>query len=418
MSSSPVRVGFFVPRFPVPSETFVNSQIEGLAERGADVDIISLDREPGALKMAGDLRAREVRFAPQLPLNKAARLSGAWSVAAGLRRRPDVIARSLNVLKWGKTASSLRLLYAAGPFVGEWYDVIHCHFGPMGRLAVILREIGALKGRITTVFHGYDVSNTIARRGASYYDLLFERADLLLPVSEHWRKRLLELGADPERTRVHHMGVRLPSSAGSTGSPPPVRLVSVCRLVEKKGIEYAIRALAEMESGAAWEYRVIGDGPERERLQHLVSARGLQDRVHFEGWLDPAEVSEALRTADAMVAPSVTAANGDQEGIPVAIMEAMGHGLPVVSSRHTGIPEIVVHGETGYLAAERDTRELSKHLSKLIDDPEARKRMGAAGREMVAAEYEIDSLNDALFRLLSRLSGRTPSQFHTDPEDY
>jgi len=397
------RVAVYVPAFPAPSETFVVNQIEGLVEAGLRVDVVAKSAGSNPEAAGERLGLREVRFQRPLAAGRFRRMLGGARLAAGLaRRHPAVAARSLDVVRHGRAAASLRLLYAAEPFVGERYDVVYCHFGPMGLQAVRLRQTGALRGRVVTVFHGFDVSNTIKLRGPDYYADLFEHGDLLLPVSEYWRRRLIELGADPDRILVHRMGIDLPDAIDLThhDMAETVQLASVARLVEKKGIEYALEALARLPHTPAWRYTIVGDGEERNALERLATDLGIADRVRFTGWQQPDEVDALLRRSHVFVAPSVTARNGDQEGIPVAIMEAMGRGLPVISTIHTGIPELVEDGRSGYLVAERAAKALSDAIARLIGDVHLRKTLGARGREIVAAQHDIRSLNRRLVELL------------------
>jgi len=403
----PLRVAIFLYRFPVPSETFVDKQIAGLVQRGLTVDVVCRAKEPGAAEVTQALGIRNLRCAPPLPGRIIPRLLGGIRLLFDMaRQRPSLLIRLVRGFKGMSRAEALRCLHGGMPLLGNRYDVIHCHFGPAGLHAAKLRQLGATEARITTVFHGWDVSQAIDKRGESFYDPLFRIGDLLLPVSEHWRQRLIELGANPQRTRVHHMGVAMPPTRPQkTPSTGTVRLLSVCRLVEKKGLAFAIRALASRRSETVgWKYHIIGDGPELERLQQLAFELGCDNRVVFAGWGSPETVEAALQEADIFLAPSITAQNGDQEGIPVGVMEAMAHGLPVVSTYHTGIPELVSHGQTGLLAEEGNVEQLAQHLQTLLQDPELRQKMGTAGYERVASEYEIEGLNDELVNWFHELA--------------
>jgi colanic acid/amylovoran biosynthesis glycosyltransferase len=176
-----------------------------------------------------------------------------------------------------------------------------------------------------------------------------------------------------------------------------VRIVSVGRLVEKNGIEDAIVALSLV--GAPFEYLVAGDGPLRTHLEDLARRRLPSGSVRFLGAQTHDEIVPLLQSADICLAPSMTGADGDIEGIPVAIMEAMAAGLAVVSTRHSGIPELVVHGVSGLLVEERDTAALAAAVSALVADSRQRSLMGAAGRAIVAADYDVAVLTDRLVDL-------------------
>lgn len=414
-----MRIAVVVTSFPSLSQTFVLGQITGLMDRGHEVDIFSAVSEPelGGAEHA-DVREygllRRTHYQPALAAagSRLKRLAAtvyvlarywwrdpasAWRI---VRSRPESFGYS----------SRLALLSAGAPFVGcGAYDAVLCHFGPNGRRMVRLRDAGLLRGRIATVFHGYDMSRYLLTAGAHSYDRLFGTGDLFLPVSDFWRSRLVALGCPPDRIAVHHMGIalskfplwprRLEHDDGT------VRLLTVARLVEKKGVEYAIRAVAAIRAATERrvEYLVIGGGPLHERLRDLVRELGVGDTVKLVGEADQAGVRTAMRRSDIFVAPSVVAEDGDMEGVPVSIMEAMACGLPVVSTRHSGIPELVHDKVTGYLVPERDVPSLARALLLLVDEPRRRRKMGMAGRGVVEHGYDVEALNDRLVELLSEM---------------
>jgi colanic acid/amylovoran biosynthesis glycosyltransferase len=153
---------------------------------------------------------------------------------------------------------------------------------------------------------------------------------------------------------------------------------------------------------------VAGDGPLRARLEALGRERLPAGVVRFLGAQTQDAIVPLVQSADIFLAPSVTGADGDIEGIPVAIMEAMALGLPVVSTRHSGIPELVADGESGLLVDEHDVAGLSDALSALAVDPERRARMGAAGRAIIAAEYDVSVLTDRLVALYQDVLDQRP----------
>jgi colanic acid/amylovoran biosynthesis glycosyltransferase len=274
-------------------------------------------------------------------------------------------------------------------------------------LGQFMRDAGLLTGKLVTTFHGADVSAAVRRYGDNVYARLFEAGDLFLPISQHWKNRLIELGCPADKIVVHRMGIDCDAFSFVARRPRgdgTVRFISVCRLVEKKGIEYAIRAIAALAgTGRKVAYDVVGDGPERARLEHLAAEAAVNGLVKFHGWQKRDEVMALLATANAFVAPSVTASSGEQEGIPVALMEAMAMGLPVVSTRHSGIPELIDEGVSGLLVQERDTDDLEKALGYLLENTEVWASMGHAGRAKVERHFSIGRLNDRLVGLFENL---------------
>jgi colanic acid/amylovoran biosynthesis glycosyltransferase len=189
-----------------------------------------------------------------------------------------------------------------------------------------------------------------------------------------------------------------------------VRVLTVARFTEKKGVEYGIRAVAKLlHKYQRLEYKIAGDGPLRDGLQSLIAELKVGDRIRLLGWKSLDEIAELLQRSDILLAPSVTAEKGDQEGIPGVIMEAFAQGLPVVSTRHAGIPEVVHDGESGFLVPERDVDALAKRIEDLIERPELRFSLGRNGRNFVEEHYDIEKLNDRLVEIYQDiLNGDSP----------
>jgi colanic acid/amylovoran biosynthesis glycosyltransferase len=400
-----VKIAFVIGRFPALSETFILNQITGLLDRGHQIDIYA---EPPNDEIAHDEvdrynLSKRITYSPRMPQSRFLRLVKALVLilVAGWKD-PKKTIRALDVKRYGREASSMRLLYAVMPFLGTCriYDVVHCHFGPYGVRGMFLRDVGALCGKLVTTFHGADLTKDVQADRVSLYKRLFETGDLFLPISEAWRQRLIELGCPADKISVHHMGINCMEFAfrpRRLEGSEPTRLLSVCRLVQKKGIEYSIRAVAAVaKTGRKVRYDIVGDGPLRSRLDALIGDLGMNETVIIHGSRKKREVVAILDRAHILLAPSVTADDGDKEGIPVALMEAMATGLPVISTRHSGVPELVHDGISGYLVPERDIDALATSIGELVDGHELWVRMGEAGREMVDRHFNIDVLNDQL----------------------
>lgn len=405
-----MRIAIFVSEFPALSETFVMRQVVGLLERGHDVTVFA-DR-PRAEPLAHpdfaryDLK-RRTRYL-DMPASRLLRVLA----AAGrlLRHAPQAgtLLRTLNLVRHGRDAASLRLFFWAVRLLPEPpFDVLHCHFGPVGGMVGVLRDLGAVQGQLATTFHGADLTACLRDRPAMYRDLVRD-GDLFLPISDYLHKRLLALGCEPSRLAVLRMGVDLgrfverPRSRVDTG---PLKVLTIGRLVEKKGVADGLRAIAwARRRGVELRYTVVGDGPLRGRLEALAGELGIADAVQFRGWQVQDAIVEALYDHDVLLAPSVTAQDGDQEGIPVTLMEAMATGMAVVSTRHSGIPELVEDGRSGLLADEGDHAALADALIRLSDSPELARSMGRAARLRVAAAHDADALDDQLDRHLRSLA--------------
>jgi colanic acid/amylovoran/stewartan biosynthesis glycosyltransferase WcaL/AmsK/CpsK len=405
-----LRIAVFVHEFPTLSETFVLSQVTGLIDRGHDVTILANARGDAARahpEVAAYRLHDRTRY-QDLPAGHWARLKAAGRLAM----RPGVdrwrLLASLNPMRFGREALSFRLFFWTARLAHEApFDVIHCHFGPMGRTASFLRSIGALKGRLATTFHGVDMSAYL-RSAPRFYRQLFRRGDLFLPISQLWRRTLMELGAPPERIAVHRMGIdmnRFPFILRERQAGSMLRVLTVGRLVEKKGVDLGLEAVAALAArGVPVHYDIVGDGPLHARLEARATELGLGSRVAFHGWQNQASVARLMQGSDILLAPSRTDSTGDKEGIPVTLMEAMASGLPVVSTRHSGIPELVEHGVSGWLAEESEVAGLVMGLAMLAGDVAMALRFARAARERIAADYDVDRLNTRLETLLRALS--------------
>jgi colanic acid/amylovoran biosynthesis glycosyltransferase len=408
-----MKIAFVVSQFPALSETFILNQITGLIDRGHEVDIYACS--PGNNREV-DPNVEKYNllnytfYGFRMPRRKNLRVpKGLWLLVKSCLKAPSIPLRLASIAKYGKQAASLKLLYFSIPFLHKQfsYDIIHCHFGTNGLRASFLRNIGIFQGKLITTFHGNDITTTLQRKGDRYYNQLFSSADLFLPISERWKHKLIELGCDKRKIIVHRMGIdckrfsftsRQPQADGQT------HLVTVARLVEKKGVEYGIRAVAKLSKvNRNIKYNIVGDGPLREDLQQLIQELDIGDRVKLLGWKQQKEVAEILNNADILLAPSVTSKDGDQEGIPVSVMEAMAMGLPIVSTQHSGIPELICNGISGFLVPERDVDALAEKLGYLIEHPEVWLEMGQAGRAQVEEYYNNDRLNDRLIEIYQDL---------------
>ena len=230
-------------------------------------------------------------------------------------------------------------------------------------------------------------------------------AALFVCVSEFVRDRLLGRGFPPEKLEVIHQGVELDAAQAAEPAGDPYVLF-VGRFVEKKGVSDLIAVMRLLESrGTGARLVLIGDGPLAGALRD--EARGLQ-RVEFLGWLPNAAVRSWMRGALALCVPSVTGREGDSEGLPTVIFEAMAEGVPVVGSDHAGIAEAVEHGTTGLIVPEGDPPALADALASLITRPELRGRLGTAARAVAAERFSALRQSRLLEAALLRVAGLAP----------
>lgn len=409
-----MRIAVVVGEFPILSETFILNQITGLIDRGHEVDIYSLYGPPvDTSRVHPNVEKyrllNRTHYVPRIPENHFLRLlKGLGLLSTNGYEDPLVLLRSLNIFKYGKQAASLRLLYATIPLLGKGpYDIIHGQFGTYSLDAMVLRDLGALKGKLIAQFRGFDISKYLQECGDSVYNQLFDTGDFFLTNCEYFKRRLVKLGCDEKKVVVHGSGLdcsrflftpRRPHSDGK------VRIVTTGRLVEKKGIEYSIRAVAKLALvNRNIEYNVIGDGPLRKELQQLIENLGVSSTVKLLGWRHQQELIEILNNSHILIAPSVTAKDGDQDAPVNALKEAMAMGLPVIGTQHGGIPELIEDGISGFLVPERNVDAIAEKLAYLIERPQIWPEMGRAARAYVEENYDLNKLNDELVEIYRKL---------------
>jgi colanic acid/amylovoran biosynthesis glycosyltransferase len=407
-----MKIAFIVSEFPSLSQTFVLNQITGLLDRGHEVDIFAKKADIASIVHEEvtkyNLLERTLYFT-KMPQNKLYRfIKSITLILKYLPHSPFQILKSLNFIKHGKEAVTLNLLYQTIPFINKGpYDVIQCHFGSFGNIAVLLREAGIISGKIVTTFHGYDLTSYIRKKNIRIYEKLFESGDLFLPISNRWKKKLIQLGCKKDKIIVHRMGVdstKISYSKHIRKEGQPIRILSVGRLVEKKGINFGIQAVAKTINRISnIEYLIAGDGPLREDLTKQINMLNLGHKIKLLGYMRQEKIFKLMSRADIFLAPSVTSKSGDQEGIPVVLMEAMAHGLPIISTYHSGIPELIINGCTGFLVKEGDINEIAEKIEFLICNPKIARKISLEGRKNIEKEYAINRLNDNLIAIYQNI---------------
>jgi colanic acid/amylovoran biosynthesis glycosyltransferase len=269
------------------------------------------------------------------------------------------------------------------------FDLIHAHFG----WSALYAEPLALRLRVPLVvtWHGSDVKTFPGDR-PGVYDRLFDRMAHALVVSTELGEELAELGYDGPWS-VIQAGVRTDQFCFRANTPAKggrFTVIHVGRLTPRKGVDLLIRAVAGLAHDVDLE--VLGDGPERAELERLASFLGIADRVHFRGAVDSTEVRRSMERAHVFVMASRTMPDGEAEGSPVVLKEAMAVGLPFVVTRNGGIPENVPPAFRDEIVAEDDVRGLTAQLDVLLAAPRDWPRRAALAREWVVENYDVAAL--------------------------
>jgi colanic acid/amylovoran biosynthesis glycosyltransferase len=361
---------------PGPSETFIADHIRLVA--------------PGTtILLCGDRRGTEQFGCPVLTHTEA-RLSF-----------QGIVERVINAARrGGQTYFQLGLgltdrRRVIGFFKLHKPDAVLAEYGPMGcLLAYACRQA---RVPLFVHFHGYDASLLLQDRlQVSQYRLLFRSASGVIVPSQFLARRLMKIGCPKAKLHVNPYGVDTRIFSPTSGTRQQL-LIAVGRLVEKKAPQLLIQAFARIAHQCP-EARldVVGDGPLAAHCQTLISSLGLGNRIRMLGVKNRKSIARLMQQGLLFVQHSITAVNGDTEGLPVAILEAMASGLPVISTRHAGIPEAVVDGVTGLLVEEKDVHAMALAMGELLDDPARAARMGAAGRERVLAYFTREVAHERL----------------------
>ncbi|MGH2426676.1 MAG: glycosyltransferase [bacterium] len=367
-----MRVVICVDEFPKLSETFVLDHVRVLKRNGYEVQVIA-NRPSGELSSHAEAKA----LLPLVSFRGTSR-----------------------VRRWGATAARALGALRTLPVT----DILHCHFGPVGLQHVATRNRGT---RLVVSFHGYDLIQFPRRHGDRIYEPLFASADLVLSNTEYGRACLLNLGCPENKIGILPLGIDISrfTFRKRVWRGEPVVLATVARLVEKKGIDVALRAVARLvKRYPHLRYHILGDGPLHNSLQELAATLGLQDAVVFKGWQSRDQLVQVLDRAHLLVLPSVMAHDGDVDTQGLVVQEAQAMGLPVIVSRTGGLAEGVAEGLSGYVVTPGDPLALAERIEFLFNHPERWPEMGAHGRAFVSERYSLDRFVerlDTLYRALT-----------------
>ncbi len=417
-----MRVAVVVGAFPVVSETFILSQLQAILDAGHDLVVIAAERNDAEVQHQlvtdyGLLDKLVVR--PALPPDRVGRLIGGLTLAARhARARPRLTLGALNALRFGRHAASMALLQTSLALAeGAPLDIVHCHFGWNGTLAVQARQLGAFRAPIITTFHGLD-ANVYARRPSRRHAFapVFAHGEFVTVGSQFMRHRLLELGAPEHKLRVLPTGVDLAQfkpPSHRRQQAPQVEMVSVGRLVEVKGHASAIAAVGRLRNDLGttlppFRLTLVGDGPLRPELEALARGLGVAENVRFLGAVPYERLPAVLAQAHILVHPSVRGRDGAEEGQGRAVLEAQAAGLAVVATRTGGLPECVDVGASAILVPPEDPEALADALATILRQPDRGAAMGRCGRAFVEQRYAMTDLNQQLLALYEE--ARTQAQ--------
>jgi glycosyltransferase involved in cell wall biosynthesis len=392
---------YLFERFPSFGQTFCYREVAELYRQGITPPIFSI-RNPKA-EPAQDWDARIVERVHYLPEEKEL-LDDVRRASQKGKLGPEIIAA---LDEWGRRTDFLRLYQAV--YVGlrlkeQGINHVHAHFAGMAaRTAFWIARFFAITFSFTA--HANDIF--APRNFEIGLDKLIGTARLIITETDFAEKFLRE--RFPERAdRIHRIynGLSLAEFGRATFSSEPPLIISVGRLIAKKGFANLIRACALLvERGSPFRCEIFGEGPLENQLRAQIEGSGLQERVQLPGPKPQHELRARLAQASVFVLPSVPEADGGMDNLPTVIMEAMASGLPIVSTSIGGIPEMVVENETGFLAQPDDLVALAGAIEKVINDRSLGQRLGQAGYERAQALFSIEKNARELCALIRTAKG-------------
>jgi glycosyltransferase involved in cell wall biosynthesis len=398
----PVKVAYFLGKFPQLTQTFVTRELLWIREHGIAPLVFSFAKPETLPSQSGPRELLEVTH-----YGSASGLLGCVSLIGLLLRSPLRLGRALgNLLRHTLWEPSLfvralmtlpKTVCFAREIEAQGIAHVHAHFLTLASVqAGVAADILGIKYSVTVHAVGLFTRNrnNIRRQ--------MTRAARIVTISRYHREKILELCPEipPEHVSIIHCGLEterfVPARTNDATSRAP-RVLSIGRLVQKKGFEYLIDACAVLEErGVPFECVIIGEGPSRSSLAKRASDLGVEKRVTLLGAMEQPEILENYHRSDLFVLPNVMADDGNRDGLPVVLMEAMSCGLPVVTTRMTGTTDLVEDGITGVLVPEKDVGALVASLEGLMANENRRNELGQSGRRKVMREFRIQETTQQL----------------------
>ncbi len=288
-------------------------------------------------------------------------------------------------------------------------DIIHAHYGY--RAIVSRTLVQKLEKPLVTSFYGFDLSHrAFLKRAAGCYDNLFEEGSAFLVEGTSMRNRLHKLGCPWDKIHIQKIALRLSRynfRERNLISGQPVKFLFIGRLVPKKGLDVGLKALSKAKAmGKDWKLTIVGDGPMKKKWFALSKKLGISQKTEFCGNIPPEHLPDVYDTHDILLQPSCTAEDGDGEGgAPTVLLEAQACGMPILSTLHDDIPNVVREKENALLSEERNVEELAENIQKMMDAHDKWPVMGRIGRAYMAAHHDVQKaviqLEKLYFAILS-----------------
>jgi len=377
--------------WPCSSEIFIKNLVEGLLNQSISVTVLCKKKELISNWLEG-VKGLSVRCF--LPSNRIARIFAVmFSIPLFTFCKPLSSFHLFTSLLAHKDYSILLAPLAWFSAGDKRFEIIHCQFGYLGNIGMVLKHTGLVSGPLISSFRGSDISSYLLRK-PSVYTILKETGDLFLPVCQGFADRLVSLGFSEKKIRVYHSAINVdhfPFTTRKIINNERIELLAAGRMVEKKGFHYAIEALQLLvQDNQQYRLTIVGDGPDRGKLEKIALSLGVADHVLFTGWMDQEALGKKIAASHVFVATNIESRTGDIDGIPNVIKEAMASGLPVVAFNHCGIDELIEDEVSGLLVPSCDTHNLAVGITRLLDN-RIRQDICLHARKVIDEEYSMES---------------------------
>jgi colanic acid/amylovoran biosynthesis glycosyltransferase len=399
MHSTYKRIAYLAPELPSLSATFVTNEVWALEDKGLEIEAFSVHR-PGHKahgERAAELASRTtILYEQSLLCSTGALLANLFThPLATLKAKARLISDIVKVGPFSKNALKLAYQFLRGAWLARELrrrevEHLHIHF------AHVPTQIGMYAGSLASVpFTFMAHANDIFERPLLIREKV-QRAKRGVSISQFNIELMDRQGADRENIEIVRCSVDSTIEMRSEpiiAADKPLVIGTLGRLVEKKGIDTLVQAGKLLkERGVSFHLEIAGDGPERELLEGLVQDYDLQNQVSFLGSMPHSDVMKWMRNLDSFVLAGKKDRNGDMDGIPVVLMEAMNTGIPVLSTRLSGIPELVIHKQTGLLSDPENAHQLADNLARLSEDHSLKNQLTTGAKNWIRDEFD-QSLN-------------------------
>lgn len=389
-----LRVAYILHRFPYLTETFIMREVYWLRKQGVEVEIFSLLAPQHSIVHEQAKELLEVtHYSPFVSLNilianlvflfqsPIRYITSFCNLVRQTYREPRVLIRAL--VLFPKSVLFARLIKQ------KQFDHIHSHFVWIDGIAA-----GVVSDLLGTTFTIHPHAFGLFSRNQKSVKCELEHATQIVTISSFHRKYIQNLCPEISADHIHIVYCALETDLlqpfDRSQLEGPIKILSVGRMIEKKGFEYLIAACKQLlETNVEFQCQIIGGGPLKQELQSQINELGLQDHVELVGSMSQKQVLEHYQNSHIFALPCVVASDGDRDGIPVVLMEAMACEIPVITTPVTGIPDLVQHEKTGLLVTERDADGLTAAIKALIENDELRRKLGRQGRQIILEKFDI-----------------------------